>query len=58
MFNVIIIDIIVIILELEESISYINITNKIYQKLKQLYTSKKNQHMNAIIDMEHGAQLH
>lgn len=58
MFNVIIIDIIVIILELEESISYINITNKIYQKLKELYTSKKNQHMNAIIDMEHGAQLH
>lgn len=58
MFNVIIIDIIVIILELEESISYINITNKIYQKLKELCTSKKNQHMNAIIDMEHGAQLH
>ena len=58
MFNVIIIDIIVIILELEESISYINITNKIYQKLKELYTSKKNQHVNAIIDMEHGAQLH
>ena len=58
MFNVIIIDIIVINLELEESISYINITNKIYQKLKELYTSKKNQHMNAIIDMEHGAQLH
>ena len=58
MFNVIIIDIIVIILELEESISYINITNKIYQKLKELYTSKKNQHMNTIIDMEHGAQLH
>lgn len=58
MFNVIIIDIIVIILELEESISYINITNKIYQKLKELYTSKKIQHMNAIIDMEHGAQLH
>ena len=58
MFNVIIIDIIVIILELEESISYINITNKIYQKLKELYTSKKNQHMNVIIDMEHGAQLH
>ena len=58
MFNVIIIDIIVIIFELEESISYINITNKIYQKLKELYTSKKNHHMNAIIDMEHGAQLH